>query len=260
MRVIIYPYKMSSKSAKQLQKGFQEAGVQCLRVYPDGKYRPRSDDLIINWGSSREPTWATDNMLNGTQRVGHTSNKLKAFELLKSHNINIPWYTTDKAVAINRMLANDSKMFCRTILTGHSGRGIVVASTPEEVIDAPLYTESFPKTNEYRVHVMGESCIDLQEKRKRSGTGRERGDVWNHSNNFVFCRSDTFPPLAVCNTAISATKALGLKHCALDIGYDERTATHVVFEANTAPGIEGSTVNHYVSAFLGSGERTWQTF
>ena len=49
--------------------------------------------------------------------------------------------------------------------------------------------------------------------------------------------------------ATNAIDAIGLDFGAVDVGYDEKTNTCVVYEINTAPGIEGSTVDWYAERF-----------
>ena len=57
-RIIIFPYKMASHSARSLQAGLRskfEGKVLC--VFPNGRYHPRKTDLIINWGNSLDLDW-----------------------------------------------------------------------------------------------------------------------------------------------------------------------------------------------------------
>jgi glutathione synthase/RimK-type ligase-like ATP-grasp enzyme len=68
-------------------------------------------------------------------------------------------------------------------------------------------------------------------------------------NGWVFCRNNIRTPQAeTVNLCIKAVAELGLDFggvdcCETDFG------TAVVFEVNTAPAIEGTTVRHYVDFF-----------
>lgn len=244
-RIIIYPYKMSSKSSKDLTNTLREQGHNVLRVYPDRTYRVREDDLIINWGSSTIPRWGQTH-LNKPDRVSLAANKL--FSLLSFYRDGVSTlpYTTE--ISIAREWINEGyKVFCRTLLTGHSGNGIVVATTQDELVVAPLYTKGFNKTNEYRVHVWGDGVLDVQEKRKREGTGgRSSHNIWNHGNDFIFARTDINVPTKVLEQSILAVRSLGLDFGAVDVGYNRNTDQVVIFEVNTAPGIYGTTLSKYV--------------
>lgn len=249
-RIILYPYKMGSASAKAIQANLmQEVGHthKTLRVYPNRRYRKRSTDLVINWGASREAQWGSPS-LNQPAAVTIAANKLKTFEALRDV-CPLPQWTTDKQSA--QHWVNDGyKVFCRQLLTGSGGDGIIVSS--EGVLpDAPLYTRSFNKTREYRVHVWKGNILDVQEKRKREGTGvRSDNDVWNFSNDFIFARESIELPPEIREVAIEVVHSLHLDFGAIDIGYNHREGTMALFEVNTAPGLTGTTLNKYVEAII----------
>jgi glutathione synthase/RimK-type ligase-like ATP-grasp enzyme len=240
MRSVIYPYKMSSKSAKLLAEG-----LGGLRVYPNRNYRKRPTDLVINWGSSTAPQWGSPD-LNATG-VAEATNKLTTLRLLASNGVSVPVWTTYSQEAM-RLVLEGNTLFCRTTLTGHAGQGIVVAKEIQDLVQSPLYTQSFPKQREFRIHVFNGSVIDVTEKRKRGGTGGREGHyVWNHSNDFVFAREGIECPNIVADQAVKAVQALGLDFGAVDIGWHSELGA-VVFEVNTAPGITGTTLSKYVEA------------
>lgn len=244
-RIVIYPYKMGSKSAKDLTQGLREKGHNVLRVYPDRNYTPKENDLIVNWGSSVAPQWHHP-MYNEPGAVRLAANKL--LSLVRFNEVGVPTllFTTNKETA-KELTLNGKKMFCRTKLTGCSGQGIIVATTPDEVVDAGLYTYEFKKTHEYRVHVFNGEVLDLQEKKRREGAGnRNTVDVWNYETNFIFARQDITVPNHVQKAAINAVTALGLEFGAVDIGYNLDREECAVFEVNTAPGLTGTTLNKYI--------------
>lgn len=246
-RICIYPYKMQSNSSKALAEALRELGHKVLRAYPDRNYTPRDDDIIINWGNSSSPTWDYGNIINRPARVAIAANKLRTFDLLDwFSDTPTPAYTPSKEIAA-LWIELGNKIFCRTTLTGHSGQGIVVANTEEELVDAPLYTISLQKTNEYRIHVFKGEVIDIQEKRKRSGTGvRSDHDVWNLGNDYIFAREGVECPIVAQSSAIMAVHHLGLDFGAVDVGYNRPSDSHVIFEVNTSPGLEGTTLQKYV--------------
>ena len=248
MRYIIYPYKMSSVSSRRLAEALREVGHKVLRVYPNRHYRPQPDDIVINWGNSTPPSWNPFLLggLNNPVSVSDATHKVKTFLSFDSEDVPSVEWTVDDALA-KQWLEEGYKVIARTVLTGHSGRGIVVMNTPEDFIEAPLYTKYFPKTHEYRVHIFRGDALDITEKRRRNGAGgRESPVVWNHGNEYVYCRQGVECPEGVLDASREAVEALGLDFGAVDVGYYQPENKVAVFEVNTAPGLVGTTLNKYV--------------
>lgn len=243
-KFIIYPYKMASKSAKALARN-----LDARRVFPNGRYRFKSNHTIINWGNSNYPDWRYNpfKMLNDPLRVSNACNKLKTFELLNAREISIPDFTQNKTVT-SWWIEQGHKVFCRTSLTGHSGQGIVLATTPEEVVDALLYTKYTQCKYEYRVHVFKGQIIDFIRKKKREGVEANQY-IRSCNNGWVFCREGVELPEEVKEQALRAIQALGLDFGAVDIGFNIRENKTYVYEVNSAPGLEGTTLQRYIQAF-----------
>jgi glutathione synthase/RimK-type ligase-like ATP-grasp enzyme len=243
MRFKLFPYKPGSSSAKKLARGL---GI--LRVR--SSYDPKRRDVIINWGNSTPERWIrAEHDLNKPEAIARACNKLKAFQTLWKNGFeHIPEWTTDGGLAYNWVVEQGSKVYCRTTLTGHSGRGIIVASSAEQIVDAPLYTKATRHKNEYRVHVFKDKVIDVQQKKRRIGVDANTL-VRNHSNGWVFARADIEPPEQLLSSAVRAVQLLGLDFGAVDIGHRVIDNKVFVFEVNTAPGIEGTTLQRYVNTF-----------
>jgi glutathione synthase/RimK-type ligase-like ATP-grasp enzyme len=178
--------------------------------------------------------------------VGVATDKLDTLQCLVQHGISIPSFTQTKEVAAE-FINQGEKIVCRTILTGHSGQGIIVAQTVEELVDCQLYTVLVPKDKEYRVHVFNGSVIDFAQKKAQNGSTRAPY-IRSHENGWVFCREGVTLPDAIAEEAIKAVVALGLDFGAVDIATKREDNTPVVFEVNTAPGICGTTLDRYVAA------------
>jgi glutathione synthase/RimK-type ligase-like ATP-grasp enzyme len=126
----------------------------------------------------------------------------------------------------------------------------VLATTPEELVEAPLYTRYFKKKREYRVHVLNGSVLDVQEKRKRKGVADDQRDhrIRNLANGYVFCREGLVEPPGLRDTAIRATQALGYNLGAVDIAFNEHHGRLAVLEVNANPGLQGTTLETYAEA------------
>lgn len=252
MRPIIYPYKMGSRSAKALAEELKRRGHRALRVRPDGRYKPYRNHLIINWGMSAAPNWSglyVMRGLNDPSNITVASNKLYAFDILKAAGVSIPEYTTDKEVA-NEWRRNGEVVVARTILNGHSGRGIVLCDGNQAIVPAPLYVKYIKKQDEYRVHVFNGKVIDVQQKRRSLDVPDERVNwqIRNHANGFIFARDNCNPDGSVLSNAIAAIDALSLDFGAVDIIWNAHSREAFVLEVNTAPGLEGTTLTKYADA------------
>lgn len=238
MSLKIFPYKSSSVSAKRLARAL---GV--LRVTPT--YNARRNDVIVNWGNSAPPhfRWMEQD-LNKPQAIALASNKLNTFlEYRNKSFVHVPDWTTDPSEA-QQFLNQGIKVYCRRTLMGHSGRGIVICEKGDKLPIAPLYTFHTKHKHEYRVHVFKDKVIDVQMKRKRNGSLGGSG-IRNYSNGWVYARAEIAPSEELLLSSIQAVKLLGLDFGAVDIGHRLIDNKFFVFEVNTAPGLEGTTLDKY---------------
>ena len=248
---------MSSASAIALANAL---GIK--RIRQNGSYRWRPGKKIINWGNNHLANWMLNvpvmgAMWNNPIFIQLASDKKLTFEKLALANLPIPNYTNLIAAAEN-WLYNPPKypglkhaVLSRTLTRANSGRGIVIATKPEELVPAPLYTRYVPKQDEYRVHVFRElGVIDVQQKRRDTSVAGEDRDPYirNHDAGWVFCRDNLLVPQVVLNAATDAVMALGLDFGAVDIGF-HNTIGPCIYEVNTAPGLEGQTLVKYAEAF-----------
>ncbi len=250
MKYKIYPYKMGSRSAKDLAKGL---GV--LRVRPDGRYKGRNSHIVINWGNSRVPNWYSLHWLNPPWCVEKACDKRLALIGMKSDGVQCPDFYVNKLDAYEALKEGRIKrLFGRAILNGHSGRGITIFTDPEELRDhpaLPLYTVGIPKDVEYRVHVFRDEIVHVQQKKKKIDrpAGGQEG-VRNHANGWAFCINEIAPPSPlVLEQAMDAVAALDLDFGAVDIVTEIGSGEPYVLEVNTAFGLEGTTLDKWIEAY-----------
>jgi glutathione synthase/RimK-type ligase-like ATP-grasp enzyme len=229
-RLIIYPYKKFSQGARLLGKLL---GAKL-------RYKPKFGK-IINWGRNVP---IDKPIINNPSAVNIASNKLLAFRALEGIQ-TVPW-TTDKEVA-NGWLSGGKRVVVRSLLRASEGRGITIIEPGSVLPNAKLYTQYVPKKKEFRVHVVGNEVIDIQEKRRKAGQESHRVRV--HDNGYVFCRKDLKEPPGLRELAINAVKSVGLDFAAVDIIWNDIHGKLFVLELNTAPGLTNTTGNFYSSAF-----------
>jgi glutathione synthase/RimK-type ligase-like ATP-grasp enzyme len=180
--------------------------------------------------------------------VAVASDKLRTFERFRASGIPHPQWTTDRREAATFFTSERTKVICRTLLRASEGRGIVIATNPQELVNAPLYVKFWPKQTEYRVHVFRGEIIDVAEKRLRNGW-RENPNrnryIRNYSNGWIFAHENVDLPGQAREVALQAVRSCGLDFGAVDLAINE-DGDIAVFEINTAPGIEGQTIHKYV--------------
>jgi glutathione synthase/RimK-type ligase-like ATP-grasp enzyme len=250
MKTYIYSHNPHSEGAKALSEAL---GVKRIK-HGNSKFRGGAGKAIINWGAGTLPDQvaACQTILNKPQAIRNASNKLKSFELFREAGVSIPPFFTSKEQALGYMGENaNSGMVCRTVLAGHSGVGIIIADTPDDLVDAPLYTAYIKKQEEYRYHVFMGQVVDIQRKARRLDVPAENVNwkVRNLDGGFIFAREGVVESPVASEEAIKAVNALGLDFGAVDLIYNAREDKYYVLEVNTAPGLAGSTLDGYARRF-----------
>ncbi len=247
-RFWFYPYKAGSKSCSAFTRLVN--GKQLKLV--GSKYRPRAGDVVVNWGSIRCPEFSPATVLNRAGSVGVAVSKLATFNKLRLAGVNVPDWTRDRNEAQGWLATG--KIMARDADTGRAGVGITVYKKGTSIDQAHMfYTRYFKKTREFRLHVFKDAVIFSQEKRKKvEGFDPQRFDPYirSHDRGWVFCHTHFGGepiPSPVSEGCVQAVAALGLQFGAVDVGYNEESG-YCVFEVNTAPGLEGETLNAYAKA------------
>lgn len=244
-RFRILPYNQGSASARALADAL---GGRVLRL-AGSTFVPRRDDVIINWGNTDQFTRATLNNVD----LRSATNKRNFFNTMRDagHQEIIPRFWTNREDIPDEAFP----IVCRTELAGHSGAGIVLADDRAALVSAPLYVEYVKKQEEYRIHVgrinQESIIISAQRKARRADTPDDQVNwqIRNHANGFVYIRNGINPPASVIDVARRALEASGLDFGAVDVIFNARQERAYVLEINTAPGLEGQTIEDYATFF-----------
>lgn len=240
----IYSYNPHSASAKALAQA-----IGARRIKHEGsRFRPNPNKTIINWGSSELPfNYYRCHIINHPDNVRLATDKARFFQNMYGQNSVPPW-TNDRNEALT--WSREGKLIvCRTVLNGHSGHGIVIAHTEQELVDAPLYVEYVKKKDEYRVHVMNGQVFDIQKKARVHDNPNPNWEVRNLAGGFIYKREGVTLPDVAKEKAINTVRLLGLDFGAVDLIYNSQRRRYYVLEVNTAPGLEGTTLQRYAAAF-----------
>lgn len=241
-RIRILPYRQGSRGAKALAEAL---GGKVLKL-ENSSFTPREGDLIINWGNTdtaRAHVYPAS-FIQLPNTIRNVSNKLYFFKKNEGKDW-LPRFWTEKEDIPDDVYP----VVCRTVLSGHSGAGILIANSPEEVVEAPLYAQYKKKKDEYRVHCGKGAILSVQRKARRLDCENPNWQVRNHANGFVYVRNDVNPPSCVTETALQAFEQSSLDFGAVDVIYNSSEDKAYVLEINTAPGLEGQTVEDYAEFF-----------
>lgn len=255
-RVIIYPYKKMSKSGQALAGNFHVKITNYI-IYGD---LPFDDEpyLLVNWGSRNVPQEYNRHnitILNPVETVTLASDKLCFLNLMEQYGVRTPEFTANAEIALS--WGEEGHEVLGRNKFGSCGTDIVFFS--EDIVkfmQAQFWTKYKKKKAEYRIHIFNGKVIDQQRKalRKTDENGNEIDPsdidfrIRNLANGFVFVKNDVNPPEDVINQALNAVKATGLDFGAVDVMWNTTEQKAYVLEINTAPGLEGSTIDSYVNA------------
>jgi len=236
----INPYKLGSKSAKALANS-----LNTVRIY--NTFRRRPHHVILNWGVGHNTInrFCQGLDLNNLTATRVASNKIQFLESIKQ--INSLQHTVNVDLA-KLWIEEGHKVYCRTNIFGNSGDGIVIAEQIDELVYAPLYTRQVKHDREFRVHIFKGEVLDVTEKKRRNGSGAT-SYIRNHVSGYVFCRNNLVEiPQILLDKCVEACNIVGLDFGAFDVGYSFESNEVYIFECNTAPGLEGTTLLKYSQA------------
>lgn len=237
--MILHPYKQGSISAKALAAAL---GIKIMRE-AGPVFRNK---LLLNWGrsSASERVGPGCQFINLPKAVAIAAHKIKTFKLFSEKGIkHVPW-TTDKAAA-QAWKDQGHIVLARAVLTGHSGDGITIVRANDDLPDVPLYTLYVKKNEEYRVHIFKGEVLDVQQKKRKNGA--EPSLIRSVHNGYVYCREGVVLADEAKDLARAAVNSLGLDFGAVDL-IKGKDGQFYALEVNTAPGLEGMTIDSYVAA------------
>jgi len=286
---IIYAPRLSASAAALASAvPLYRVGPEGFKSKAGERFHDKNIDnfTMINWGASAGP-WelgphggmsdAVDEWTNTRNAVKTALSKLKTLTILKEAGVPALEATGDTSVAEQWYNEGLLVLARRDGLSG--GRGITKLHKDTPTTGFPIvdfFVKYWKKTHEYRVHVFrrpdsdgwqgpstplpSHNVIDIQQKRRRTNwDGPYDPMIRNFDNGWVFCHDNikgTETELeSIKTTARQAVAALGLDFGAVDIlaRFNEAGTLrkHVVCEINTAPGLEGKTLDCYVQAIRG---------
>lgn len=243
----LYAYKQASESAKALKDS-----LSIKQIKNEGsRFKGAAKKVVLNWGASRvSEEIGKCQILNHPHAVKKALNKLQTFQNL-SEGVDIPEWTESQQEA-SKWLEEGFTVVARTVLEGYGGAGIALVENGQQLPDAPLYVKYIPKTEEYRVHVFKDEAFFVQRKARKKEMPDEEINwkIRNLAGGFIFAHQDVQVPDGCKEQAVKAIAALGLDFGAVDIIWNKKRNKYYVLEINTAPGLQGTTLEKYTEKFM----------
>lgn len=193
---------------------------------------------VMRWGS----TYSIKNCgptLNSISAIKRSRDKLKMLKLLKEYGVVVP-QQVDKPPCVARWK------------TGSRGSGIHFCKDEVDMSDAKrngagVFLEWIPIKTEYRFHILRGLLISASEKKKTRGADK---NIRSTSHGWVFTdkvKLHMVDAIDLISSAIAAVQAAKLDFGAVDIAMTKDNIP-VVFEVNTAPGLNAERAMKYAKA------------
>lgn len=217
----------------------------------DSKFIPGNNDVVINWGSYHGKNYPYP-IINRNSYIA--SNKLRALKQFNDHNVPTVEWTTNRNEAAS-WIEKGYTVLAR-VKNSMGGKHTIVCTTEIDIQDthdwADFWTKVEPIVQEFRVHVMNDKAFWFQQKQKKQPHENADPIIRSHGRGWCFAIQNMYTPRigweALGELGVQAVKACHLDFGAVDIGIIDKNNA-LVFEVNTAPGIENTTLTKYVEAF-----------
>ena len=254
-------------------------GYDAYRVTPDAvpMHRVENARLIINYGTGRTPIWWSRVhpdcvVLNDPSQVRVSVNKIEMQRALEREcsGHHLDYYLSKEAA--QQAIDNGETIVARTLLSSHSGNGIVL-SPPDPLPDARLYTvlKRWPGLREYRIWFKEGKMMDVVCKKRKGRASLlefctpEEADSWWNSrfrqvvrawkNGWAFCHNNLPVDDNALFTEIAETASRILTWGCVDVLIDNNKQWYIV-ETNSAPGLDaGNTQTMFIESFIESAQR-----
>ena len=218
-----------SNGARDIARAIRAAGGRCRHLLGRNDRPWDPDGLHVGWGEGQcWPAPQEARWLNREHNVG----KYRELERLSEAEVPVP--------AFARLRPADSREWLARRFR-HQGANDLLA----ELRTGDYYVEFTPVKYEFRIHIFNGVSIRAGIKCPRTAEPHPRFRSWNAGWYLDYgeaCQNRVRQWIR--DAAKQAVKALGYDFGAVDIGV-KADKTPVVFEVNSAPGLEGNSLDVY---------------
>jgi hypothetical protein len=222
-------------SARILAEELRNLGEQCISTRRTE--RINRGDYVIRYGSTSLHEGI--DTLNSLEVIRTCSNKLSFSNMMRENNIYTPVFS--------RGSPSHFPIIVRTTLNSFGGRGMILVNNAKDFHYENAYWTPYIATDfELRVHVLGGKIIRVFRKEGGENYIRTSSNGWH----FSLRENETYPKVNSVVKKIFSTPMFSNCFMALDLGWDSSVKEYVVFEGNSAPGLNEHTANLYAEYIL----------
>jgi len=230
-------------SAKILAIQIRNLGEECFSTRRPERISNR--DYVIRYGSTALHEGI--DTLNSLEVIRTCSNKLNFSSMMREENIYSPVF--------NRGIPSQYPVIVRTTLNSFGGRGMTLVERESDFHYTNVYWTPYIETDfELRVHVLGGKIIRIFKKEDGNGYIRTANNGWH----FSLKENNVYPKVNPVVQKICSIPMFSNCFMALDFGWDSNAREYVVFEANSAPGLNEHTANLYAEYILNQINSTYR--
>lgn len=222
-------------SARMLAEEFRTLGENCLSIRNPNKIK--HGDLVVRYGSTAIHEGI--NTINTNEVIRTCSNKLIFSEVMQENGLYTPIFY--------RNIPTEFPVIVRTTLTSFGGRGMILVERKEDYQYRNVYWTPYISTDfELRIHILGGEIVRIFRKDGGEGYIRTSGNGWH----FSLRSFETYPKIIPLVERICSIPMFSNSFYALDLGWDSRRKEYIIFEANSAPGLNEHTADIYARYIL----------
>jgi len=232
-------------SAKLLAEEIKILGEQCFSTRRIE--RINRGDFVIRYGSTEIHSGI--DTLNSLEVIRTCSNKRNFSEVMQENGIFSPIFYR------RTPRPEEYPIIVRTTLTSFGGRGMILVENSNDFRYPDAYWTPYIETTfELRVHILGSNIIRVFRKEDGEGYIRTSNNGWH----FSLRELENYPKIIPLIKKICGIPMFSDCFFALDLGWDPKTKQYIVFEGNSAPGLNEHTANLYAEYILNKINTTYR--
>jgi glutathione synthase/RimK-type ligase-like ATP-grasp enzyme len=232
-------------SARILAEELRTIGEKCFSTRRPERISSR--DLVIRYGST--DLHEGIDTLNTLEVIRTCSNKLNFSQLMQEEKIYSPIFY--KGVPKE----SQYPVIVRTTLNSYGGKGMILVENSGDFHYSNVWWTPFIQTQfELRVHVLGGKIIRMFKKEDGESYIRTSNNGWH----FSLKENKDYPKVSLVVQKICEIPRFANAFFALDLGWDSKKKQYLVFEANSAPGLNEHTANLYAQYILNKINTTYR--
>jgi glutathione synthase/RimK-type ligase-like ATP-grasp enzyme len=230
-------------SGRLLAEEFRNLGENCYSTRNTGKIK--RSDFVVRYGSTELHSGI--DTLNTLEVIRTCSNKLNFSNLMQENDIYTPIFY--------RNTPTKYPVIVRTTLSSYGGKGMILVDNARDFHYTNVYWTPFIQTDfELRVHVLGGKIVRIFRKEDGEGYIRTSGNGWH----FSLREDKKYPKVNLVVQKICNIPMFANAFFALDLGWDNNKKEYLVFEANSAPGLNEHTADIYADFILNKINSTYR--